>query len=254
MTIQPLSRVMPFGTSLHFQPVNVMTARPEIAALIAESIAEWSQIECGLGVILAVILETEAQTGLAMLATLNSSSAQMAVVEAAANAKLTKADQELFGALSVLIRAAAKDRHKLAHWCWMHCGELPDALLMIEPGYQAQIFANMLGYNDVFADVDRSRIYVLGKSDAAAIARDIKQVFEAVNRAMIVFCQQDRGKRAEARQKLLDGPRMAAALSQWRSRHPEPPKPQPPRPSKVRTAKWSEAVRARQRSQRGRRK
>src|ERR1700739_185557 len=101
MPIQPLSRVIPQNTSmdLRFMTQDTMAQRPALAALIAEVIAEWSQVECSLGVVLAVILETEAQTGLAMFLTLTSSNNKMTMVSAAAKAKLTASDEELFGAI-----------------------------------------------------------------------------------------------------------------------------------------------------------
>src|ERR1700732_4470084 len=98
MPIQPLSRVTPHG-GLHINPSDVMSKRPELAIVIAECIATWAQIECALGVILAVILETEAQTGLAMFNSLMSSNTQMAIIDAAAKAKLVIREQEMFGAL-----------------------------------------------------------------------------------------------------------------------------------------------------------
>jgi hypothetical protein len=98
MPIQPLSQVKSTA-SLHFYPPDIMTVRPTLAVFIAECIAEWAQIESILGVILAVILETEAQTGLAMYMSLTSLSNQMTVVSAAAKAKLTVADEELFSAV-----------------------------------------------------------------------------------------------------------------------------------------------------------
>jgi hypothetical protein len=90
MPIQPLSRVA--HHDLDLMPSEPMKARPEVAVLVAECIAIWANIECTLGVTLAIILQTEAHTGLRMFSSLTSFSNQMAVLSAAAKAKLPPRD------------------------------------------------------------------------------------------------------------------------------------------------------------------
>jgi len=222
---------MPVGGELHFFPPDIMGARPAIAPLIAEAIAQWAHIECALGVLLAVILETEAQTGLAMLSALTSSSNQMSVVSAAAKAKLTVADEELFSAFMMLVRSAAKHRHKLAHWCWVLSRDLPDDLLLIDPAHQQSIAANMLGFHDPLVTIDRENIFVLRKQDAEEMLATINSVRVLSSRVVSVMWQKDRGKRAEARQKLSSEPEMAEALARLRARRNNQearPQPLPP--------------------------
>ena len=220
MPIQPLSRVVPpnKGVDLHFMNQDTMARRPMLAALIAETIAEWSQVECSLGVILAVILETEAQTGLAMLLTLTSSNNQMTMVSAAAKAKLTVADEELFSAVLSLVRSAAKDRHKFAHWCWAYTSVLPDALLLIAPTHQAKWLANMLGYHDpIGADISHDDIYVLREDDARETLQRMRDTRAWLWELIGIFKEQiDRQKRAERRQKLSTEPPILEALTRLR--------------------------------------
>jgi hypothetical protein len=215
MGIQPLSRVKPHA-ALHFYPPDIMTVRPILAPLIAECIAEWAQIECTLGIILAVILETEAQTGLAMYMSLTSSTNQMTVLSAAAEAKLTKADEELFSAVLMIVRSAAKERHRFAHWCWALSDDLPDALLLLDPAHQAPLLANWLGLHDPLADIDRDNIFVLREPDAREAATTMKTVKKRLSSLLGVLHEQDRGKRAERRQQLSTEPQIVEALARLR--------------------------------------
>jgi hypothetical protein len=214
LDMQPLSRVVPESkmVGLDIWPRDAMVQRPKVAVLVAEAIAEWAQVECSVGVILAVILETEAQTALAMFSALTSSNNQMTIVEAAAKAKLTKADSDLLSALLKIARRAAKERHKLAHWCWALAYELPEALLLIDPDYLGTLIANMNGYHDALAPVDRTRIFVLKETDAKRIVEKISESKELANRVLIVFLAQDRQKRAELREKLCDEHPIRTAL------------------------------------------
>ena len=220
MPIQPLSNVLPQTTGtldLHLLAPDSMAQRPILALLVAETIAEWAQVECSLGVVLAVILDTEAQTGLAMFLTLTSSSNQMAIVSSAAKAKLTKMDEELFSAVLMLVRTAAKDRHKFAHWCWAYTSRLPEALLLIDPACQAPWLANMVGYHDPLISIDHSDIFVLRESDALEALNRVKDARKWLWELLGVFTQQeDRQERAERRQKLSDEPPILEALDRLR--------------------------------------
>jgi hypothetical protein len=211
MAIQPLSQVKS-SASLHFYPPDIMTARPILAPLVAECIAEWAQIECALGVILAIILETEAQTGLAMYMSLKSFNNQATVVSAAAKAKLTIADEELFSAVLMIVRSAARERHKFAHWCWALSDDLPDALLLLDPAHQAPLLANWLGLHDPRAEADRDNIFVLREADAKEMVTNMKAVKKHLSSLLGVLYEEDRGVRAERRHRLSSEPQIAEAL------------------------------------------
>jgi hypothetical protein len=211
------------GIDLHFVVSDAMVQRPKLAVLVAETIATWAQLECSLGVILAVILETEAQTGLAMFLSLTSSNNQMAIVSSAAKAKLTIADEELFSAIMKLVRTAAKDRHRFAHWCWAYTSRLPEALLLLDPADQAPWLANLLGYHDVFTDIDRSKIFVLREQDAREAFNQVERAGYWLGQLLALFVQKDRQKRAELRQTLSSEPPILEALSRLRQERKSSP-------------------------------
>jgi hypothetical protein len=214
-----------------------MAQRPTIAIEIAKAIAEWSHVECLLGVTLAVILETEAQTGLQMFLSLTSSSNQIALVSAAAKAKLTIADEELFSAVMILVRSAAKERHRLAHWSYAISNELPDDLLLVDPADLAPFYANQLGYHDPMADIERSKVYVLTHTDAQRIVEQIKSVELFVDWLINIFSMSDRGERAEQRQQLCKRPQILEALRQLHERRKSNPKARKSQPRSGRRAK-----------------
>jgi len=215
MAIQPLSHVKA-RAQLRFDPPDIMMARPELGILVAECIAQWAQVECLLGVILAVILETEAQTGLAMFLALTSSNNQMTILSAAAKSKLIAREADLFEAVMTLVRSAAKERHRLAHWCWALSDDLPDALLLIDPAHEAPLFANKLGFHDALAEIDRSNIFVLRKRDAQEIVAKIKALKSFANQLLNVFSRQDQGERYEQCQTLSSEPQILEALDRLR--------------------------------------
>jgi hypothetical protein len=220
--------VKPHAQEFHFFAPAIMTERPRVSPVIAETIAQWAHVECCVGVMLAIILETEAQTGLAMFYSLTSSRNQMGMVEAASRAKLTEPYNEVFCAFLRLARAAAKERHKLAHWCWILSNDLPDDLLLIDPSHQGAIVANMLGYHDPLAIADRSNIYVLTPSAADEILQQVVTVRNLASRLISLLWQQkDRGKRAELRQKLSAEPPMAEAIRRLRKAEKSSPESPP---------------------------
>jgi hypothetical protein len=217
MPIQPLSRVKR-DARVKFLPPDAMGERPEVAIEVAKGVAKWSQVECLLGVALAVVLETEAQTGLAMFLALTSSSNQITVFDAAVQAKLTKADKELVSATMMIVRATAKERHRIAHWCYAISHDLPKDLLIIDPHDLAPLYASVLGYHDPTVEVDKDKVYVLRAKDAQEISSKINDLRDLIDRMIHFLAIVDRGERAERRLQLSSEPPLAEALRQLRER------------------------------------
>lgn len=131
MPPQPLSNVRTNAKlKVHSKSLE---RRSDLAPFIAKIIAGWALVEVGIGTMLSFILEAEFAATAAMLYSLRSSSAQIDAVAAAGKAKLTGRDLEMFEAVLIIARAAAKKRNAIAHHVWAHSDELPDALLLVEP-------------------------------------------------------------------------------------------------------------------------
>jgi hypothetical protein len=114
--MQPLSRVKPDAITDWGDPTS-MTKRPTLAAKVARSIAQWSEIELHLGAFLGLLLHTNQDAAVAMYSGLENRSAQLRMILSAAKASVPP---EHFDVLSVLfsavIRPAMRERDKLAHW------------------------------------------------------------------------------------------------------------------------------------------
>ena len=125
--MQPLSRVRP-NAATEWGNSNTISLRPKIAIKIAECIAEYSEIETALGMFLGFLLHTNPNTALAMYGSLENRAAQFKMLDAAAKADLPENHYAAISALqTVHIKPAMRARDRLAHWCWGHSDELPDA-------------------------------------------------------------------------------------------------------------------------------
>jgi hypothetical protein len=141
MPPQPLSNVRSNAKAQVSQ--KALELRPALAPYIAGIIAKWALIEAGIGTMLSFILEAEFAATAAMLSTLRSASAQIDAVAAAGRAKLAGRDLDLFEAVIIIARSAAKKRNAVAHHIWAYSDELPDALLLVEPQAYANIYVNV---------------------------------------------------------------------------------------------------------------
>jgi hypothetical protein len=112
---------------------NALENRPALAALMAQTIAVWAEVEVALGELLCEALEASAGPFAAAYQALNSSGAQNSVAVAAIRYGLDEAQGELFEAIMMVFRTAKKDRDRIAHGTWGWSEQLPDALLLTDP-------------------------------------------------------------------------------------------------------------------------
>jgi hypothetical protein len=126
---QPLRKWVP---SLDFSPATV-EQRPDLATCIARVSTQWVQIETALGLLLAVTLDTNARSGVAMYLSLVSSQAQEAAMLAALEARTSTEIQAEFAGMLKDIRARSRERNKVVHALWGVTPEYPDALINCPP-------------------------------------------------------------------------------------------------------------------------
>lgn len=111
-----------------------MASRPQIAIRVAECISAWAEIETTLGVLLALLLGVNAKAALAMYGTTENRTTQIKMLMAAAEHTVPQEESDILAAvLAAHARPAAKDRDKLAHWCWGSSPDFPEALLLTDP-------------------------------------------------------------------------------------------------------------------------
>jgi hypothetical protein len=97
---------------------GALTARPAFAMLIANVAAAWSEIEVDMGLALAIILNTEARTGVAMYLALSGSAAQDRSLDAAVQTLLPAELQAEFSQLLAEMRRRGKERNRVIHALW----------------------------------------------------------------------------------------------------------------------------------------
>jgi len=148
--------------------------RPKVAVTIAEYIAEWANIETMMGIFVALLLDTDAKAMLAMYSALNNRTAQLRMIEAAAESKLTPDHNDIMGALMhSFVRPAMKQRDKLAHWCWGYSTELPEALLLMEPNEKMALHMGAVNPPKP-VELDRTKIFVVTENDAIRMLDNLR--------------------------------------------------------------------------------
>jgi hypothetical protein len=106
-----------------------------MAALVCSIIATWAWVDQQLGLLLVQVLGAEAAPAIAMYSVLKNPQVQELALDAAAKASLRDDQYDVFSAVLMVVESAQKERHKLAHWVWANCEEVPGALLLVDPKY-----------------------------------------------------------------------------------------------------------------------
>jgi hypothetical protein len=128
---QPLSRVRSNAYVQH--DPNVLDGNPKLARLVANILGYWGLIEYRLSLLLVRVLGADAAPALAMFSTLIAQHLQLSALEAAAKSALSDDEYDVFKAAIVVANRVQTPRNHLAHWTWVSCRELPDALLLANP-------------------------------------------------------------------------------------------------------------------------
>jgi len=128
---QPLYKVSP--RAAFYISHTPSRDRLKCALLIADVISAGSYLEVWLGAVLARILGTSAETGIAMYMSISNAAAQRAVITAAATSLLKGEDLDLFMAMLQVASKARGKRNTIAHAIWACSPDLPDSLLLIPP-------------------------------------------------------------------------------------------------------------------------
>lgn len=166
-----------------------------------------AQVDHELSLLLVRIIGASERAALAMFDELDSQRTQLRLLKAAAKAKLGAGSEQyrVFQAVLKTAEVAQADRHRLAHWIWGHCPELPDALLLADPrAVRSQVIAltrlrekrkstwlYVLGTGEEerkqddlqigkLEAPDKDRILVYGHADLQQALRDLSEAMIAV--------------------------------------------------------------------------
>ena len=131
MPPQPLSSVnknavVKWGTQYAFE------RNPNLAILAMRVIAGWAHADSFMQSVLIKMLGARAEPAARMFTALNSSNAKIDALSAVARSVLVPENLEMFEAIMMVTRPAARARHRLAHDLWCYSDDLPDALLLLD--------------------------------------------------------------------------------------------------------------------------
>ncbi|WP_156962607.1 hypothetical protein [Salinisphaera hydrothermalis] len=156
---QPLSRVNPNASIMIGNAGDRPLLRhPELAALAAEAIASWANVESFMLKLFVEMFGGNEALATNIFLSLNNQSAKNDAIRAAADSFFENGSDELavFRALLAISKTNEKDRNKLAHWTWGDSPNLPDALLLIDP-------------RTTIGDLDKASVYVYRENDFRSI-------------------------------------------------------------------------------------
>ena len=209
-------------------PANALGERPELAALIAECIAVWSQAEAQLAILLSAIMKAETGITAAVFLSIRNSRAQREALAAAAQIGLKDRELEMFSAIALLYQSLDSQRTDLAHGLFAISEDLPDALLWIDAKHftnhhvesRSDVASNsLLGQLAKDAKSEeklRSKFFVYRKEDFISLRDEIKDFWGAVFR-LGMFLRMPTNPLAEQDfQKLYTLPPIQRALSRSR--------------------------------------
>lgn len=136
--------------------------RPELALLVAEVIASWSNVESFHLSLFMKLLGGPGDKAADIYLALEARSAKSAAIKAAAKS-LPEPHKNLLLAILAISSSRQKDRDKIAHGIWGYCTGIPNALLLASP-------KDMLASNS-----DLSKIFVYRE-------KELEQIIEANER------------------------------------------------------------------------
>jgi hypothetical protein len=220
MPRQPLIYVRP--KAKYRMPANALSERPELAALVGECIAFWSQVEGQLAILLSAIMKTEKAIAAAIFLSIRNSRAQREALTAAAEIALSGRELEMFRAIAVVYQSLDTQRTDLAHGIFGICEELPDALLWINSKdftqHNLEFWTELITRTDPSVplqsdETGRALFYVYRKEDFIQLRDEIKELWHAV----FLFTYYLRTLHDEQEfQKLYTFPQIQRALSRLR--------------------------------------
>jgi hypothetical protein len=166
-----------------------MIQRPEVAAWVAQCIANWSWVESVTGNLFVNLLGTNLTAGAALYNDMTSALAKDRALRSVALAAVSPTEYTLFEALLKVKASLQTTRDRLAHWYWGVCNELPDGLVLVDPRYLAGFRADLLERRDKGdlsgAQIDKSKIYAVRvkdlQADAAQFADFAQLMFKFAN-------------------------------------------------------------------------
>src|SRR2546423_695227 len=128
MARQPFSQL--YKTEMHYAiGVGALNKRPELASLVGQCIALWTDIELQMALALAAILKADNPSSVALFLAIRTSPTRREALAAVARNMLAGDDLDAFEALLIVYQSLEKQRNALAHGVYGYSDSIEDALL-----------------------------------------------------------------------------------------------------------------------------
>lgn len=228
---QPLSKVNPKARPAFTRRGLPISPHSDLNEMVLTVISTASGGEQSWGLIFVSLLHANPVPSYAMYSGLDSASARKAILMAAAEAVLSAEDFMWLRALQKAVGPAFSVRHKFAHQIWSHSPDVPDALLLIDPGMMLEdITWSLEGFHQKARGeptspkqmIDPTRIMVWSRKALEGAVEDITLTCNAISsmRQMLVGRQTPPSLTDQGRSTLLKWPRFAQALRHIQSKTP----------------------------------
>jgi hypothetical protein len=204
---QPLSRVFPEANVLGLgdMPDSALCERPQLAHMIAQVIVSWSHVEGFMLKLFVTLMGGRNQIAADVFLALETQSAKIAAINAAAK-RLPENQEQLLHAILRIAKSKQRARDKIAHGSWGFSPQLPDALLLIDPRAS---FAESNHKHD--------HIYVYRQSDFEGIIRDNAKVAGFVSNLHWIITGHVANRDGRLRDELLAEPEIRERLDRQAS-------------------------------------
>jgi len=122
---------------------DAIANRPELAALVGQCIAMWSDVELQMALSLGAILKTNSDAAVALFLAIKTSKTQRDALSVVAPLLLRGDDLDAFEALLSVYEGLEKQRNALAHGLFGVSDAIPDALLWSDMQDHANFLINV---------------------------------------------------------------------------------------------------------------
>lgn len=227
---------------------DTLSARPELASIVAATISAWAITETHLGRAFAHLIGAKQPVSMNMYAAVRSFDVQRDMIIVAAREVLPRRYAILFEASLNVIKKASSDRNKFAHWIWGGSAD-PEmaALLLVEPKHFWSLAVKQAHHSKFKAKaadsplisllsppkIDLEDIYVYQLNDLQEARNRVERAFwiaEGLRRLVFVNAAQRRSIYTG----LCSEPDIQKAVEGVTKNYPVPPKARRKRPNKDR--------------------
>lgn len=222
MPRQPLSYVRRDAETLFL--TNALERRPELAVLIAQCIATWSEVEAQMALLLSAIMKAHERPAAAVFLSIRNARAQREAMVAAAESELDGRELEMFRAIMIVYQALEAQRSDLAHGIFAISDDLPDSIVWMHAkdyvfGALETITGLLRERPPVVRGARKEAEFVYRKGDLESLRNQIMELAGAIF-SLTIFLHVPRNMSVEAAetefQRLYTSPQIQQALSRLR--------------------------------------